>query len=145
LSYTDRSLTCRDCGQAFVFSTGEQEFFAQKGFTNAPSRCPECRSARKASGGGGGGYSSGGYGSGGYSSGGYGSGGYSSGGGGGYGRQDRQLYSATCSGCGNEARVPFQPRGDKPVYCSDCFSKTRGSSGGDYGGGGGYGGRRDYR
>jgi CxxC-x17-CxxC domain-containing protein len=51
------------------------------------------------------------------------------------------MFSATCASCGNEARVPFQPRGDKPVYCSDCFSKTRGSSGG----GGGYGDRRDYR
>ena len=135
MSYADKPLTCRDCGQAFVFTTGEQEFFAQKGFTNEPSRCPECRSARKASSGG----------SGGYSSGGYGSGGYSSGGGGGYGRQDREMFSATCASCGNEARVPFQPRGDKPVYCSDCFSKTRASGGGGFGGGGGYGGRRDYR
>ena len=68
------------------------------------------------------------------SSGGYG-GGYSSGGGGGYGRQERQMYSATCSTCGQEARVPFQPRGDKPVYCSNCFT-PRQSSG--YGGGGRY-------
>jgi CxxC-x17-CxxC domain-containing protein len=132
LSYADKPLTCRDCGQAFVFTTGEQEFFAQKGFTNEPSRCPDCRSARKASSGG----------SGGYNSGDYGSGGYSSGGGGGYGRQDREMFSATCSSCGNEARVPFQPRGDKPVYCSDCFAKTRGTGGG---GGGGYGGGRGYR
>ena len=80
MSYADKPMTCRDCGQAFVFSSGEQEFFAQKGFTNEPSRCPECRSARKASGGGGGG---------GYSSG----GGYS--GGGGYGRQEREHR---CSG-----------------------------------------------
>ena len=120
MSYADKPMTCRDCGQAFVFSSGEQEFFAQKGFTNEPSRCPECRSARKASGGGGGsGYSSGG----------------------GYGRQEREMFSATCSTCGNEARVPFQPRGDKPVYCSDCFIPRQNSGGG----GGGYGGRRDYR
>src|SRR5215210_359922 len=135
MSYADKPLTCRDCGTAFLFTTGEQEFFAQKGFTNEPSRCPDCRSVRKASGGGGSGYSSGGYGS----------GGYSSGGGGGYDHQDRQMFSTTCSSCGNEARVPFQPRGDKPVYCSDCFSKSRGSSGVGYGGGGGYGGGRDYR
>src|SRR4051794_41912502 len=75
LSYADKPMTCRDCGQAFVFTTGEQEFFAQKGFTNEPSRCPDCRAARKASGGSSGGYSSGGYGSGGYSSGGGGGGG----------------------------------------------------------------------
>jgi CxxC-x17-CxxC domain-containing protein len=119
LSYADKPLSCRDCGQAFVFTTGEQEFFAQKGFTNAPSRCPDCRSVRRASGGRNGGYSS--------------VGGYSSGGGGGYGRQDRELFSATCSTCGQEARVPFQPRGDKPVYCSNCYT-PRQSSG--YGGGG---------
>jgi CxxC-x17-CxxC domain-containing protein len=119
VSYADKTLTCRDCGQAFVFSSGEQEFHASKGFTNEPGRCPDCRSARRADRGGSGGYSSGGYGS----------------GGGGYGRQDRQMYSATCSSCGQEARVPFEPRGDKPVYCSNCFTPRQG---GEYGGGRGY-------
>ncbi len=123
--YADKTLTCRDCGQAFIFTTGEQEFHASKGFTNEPGRCPDCRAARKAERGGGGGYSSGG--------GGYGGGGYSSGGGG-YGRQQREMFEATCSSCGNVARVPFQPRGDKPVYCSDCFTPRQNS----YGGGGGY-------
>ena len=118
MSYADQILTCRDCGQAFTFSTGEQEFYASRGFTNTPSRCPDCRAARKASGG----YSSD------RSSGGY------SDSSGGYGR--REMYTAVCSSCGGEARVPFQPRGDKPVYCSDCFSKQRGGGGG--GGGGGY-------
>jgi CxxC-x17-CxxC domain-containing protein len=128
LSYADKALTCRDCGQGFVFTSGEQEFHAQKGFNNEPSRCQDCRAARKAERGDtSGGYSSGGYGSGGYSSG---------GGGGGYGRQERQMYSATCSTCGQEARVPFQPRGDKPVYCSNCFTPRQSS---------GYGGGRDYR
>ena len=51
MSYADQILTCRDCGQAFTFSTGEQEFYASRGFTNTPSRCPDCRAARKASGG----------------------------------------------------------------------------------------------
>ncbi len=129
MTYADKPKTCRDCGRAFVFTSGEQEFFASKGFANEPSRCSECRSARKAAGG----YSSGGsYGGGGYNSGaGYGSSG------GGYDRQPREMFSATCSECGNEARVPFQPRGDRPVYCTDCFSSQRG-------GGGGYGGR-DFR
>jgi CxxC-x17-CxxC domain-containing protein len=125
LSYADKTLTCRDCGQAFVFTTGEQEFHASKGFSNEPGRCQDCRAARKAERGGG----SGGYSSGGYSSGG---GGYSSGGGGGYGRQDREMFSATCSTCGQEARVPFQPRGDKPVYCSDCYSRQGGRSSRSY-------------
>jgi CxxC-x17-CxxC domain-containing protein len=129
VSYADKVLTCRDCGQSFVFTVGEQEFFASRGFTNDPSRCRDCRTARRgASGGGGGGYG-GGYG---------GSGGY----GGGGARRDREMFSVTCSACGNEALVPFQPRGDKPVYCSDCFSKTRGTTGGGYGGG--YGGGRGY-
>jgi len=119
LSYADKSIACRDCGQAFTFTVGEQEFFASRGFTKEPSRCPDCGAARKAGRDSGGGYSSGGYSSGGYSS-----------GGGGYGRE-REMFSATCSSCGNEARVPFQPRGDKPVYCSDCFSKQR-SGGGSY-------------
>ena len=128
MSYADKVLTCRDCGQSFVFTTGEQEFFASRGFTNEPTRCRDCRQARKSS-------SGGGYGGGGYSSGGYGSGGY---GGGGYGeRRQREMFSVTCSACGNEAQVPFQPRGDKPVYCSDCFSQQR-SGGASYGGGRGY-------
>jgi CxxC-x17-CxxC domain-containing protein len=123
VSYADKALTCRDCQQAFVFTAGEQEFFASRGFTNEPSRCPDCRAARKAERGGST-YTSGG--------GGYGGGGYSTGGGGGYGRREREMFSVTCSACGNEALVPFQPRGDKPVYCSDCFAKQRGSSTGGY-------------
>jgi CxxC-x17-CxxC domain-containing protein len=35
----------------------------------------------------------------------------------------------TCSSCGQPAQVPFVPRNDKPVYCSDCFSKVRAYSG----------------
>lgn len=118
--YTDKPLTCRDCNQSFVFTTGEQEFFASRGFTNEPSRCPECRAQRKGQQGGG------------YSSGGYSSGGYS--GGGGYDRGQREMFSATCSQCGKEARVPFQPRADRPVYCSDCFAVQRGESSGAGGG-----------
>ena len=130
MSYADKTLTCRDCGRSFTFTAGEQEFYASRGFTNEPGRCPDCRAAYKASRGGSAGYSGGGsYSTGGYSSGGYSAGGYSSGG---YDRAERQMFSATCAQCGNEARVPFQPRLDKPVYCSDCFSKQRGGGGGGY-------------
>jgi CxxC-x17-CxxC domain-containing protein len=125
LNYADKTLTCRDCGRAFTFTAGEQEFFASRGFTNEPGRCPDCRAAYKAARGSGGGYSGGGS----YSAGGYSAGGYSSGG---YERGERQMYTVTCSACGGEARVPFQPRGDKPVYCSDCFSKQRGGGGSGY-------------
>lgn len=48
---TDQILYCRDCNQEFTFITGEQEFYASRGLTNAPSRCPECRAARKQTGG----------------------------------------------------------------------------------------------
>jgi CxxC-x17-CxxC domain-containing protein len=139
--YNDKNLTCADCGQEFVFTASEQDFYAQRGFTE-PRRCPSCRASRKAarnanggsgagssygSYGAGGGYSAGG--SGGYSSGGssYGGGG---GGGGGYGRDrgPREMFSATCSSCGKEAQVPFRPTSGKPVYCSDCFRSQRGGS-----------------
>lgn len=100
--YTDETLTCVDCGRQFPFTAGEQEFFAMKGFTNKPSRCTECRSARKAGRSGNGG-----------------------GGGGGGRTGGREMFTATCSQCGGVAEVPFQPRGDKPVYCRDCFSTRR--------------------
>jgi len=45
--YQDRSLTCRDCAEEFSFSAGEQAFFATKGLTNDPQRCPSCRAVAK--------------------------------------------------------------------------------------------------
>lgn len=45
--YTDITLVCKDCGAEFVFTAGEQAFYAEKGFTNQPVRCPACRKARK--------------------------------------------------------------------------------------------------
>jgi CxxC-x17-CxxC domain-containing protein len=133
----DTTLTCRDCGQAFTFTSGEQEFYASRGFSE-PSRCADCRAARKSQRDGGGSYSS--YGSSpSYSGGGGGGGGYSSG-----PRAEREMFSATCSSCGQEAKVPFQPSNDKPVYCSTCFQQ-RGGGGNDRSGrGGGYAGRGRY-
>lgn len=138
----DTTLTCRDCSQAFTFTRGEQEFYTSRGFSE-PTRCPSCRAARKADRGG---SSYGGSSYGGGSD-------YGSGGGGGGGRGSREMFSATCTSCGQEAQVPFQPSGDKPVYCSSCFQQRGGgagggggrSGGGSYGGGGGgYGGRGRY-
>nr|WP_242527302.1 zinc-ribbon domain containing protein [Ktedonosporobacter rubrisoli] len=98
---TDQTLYCRDCNQEFIFTVGEQEFFASRGLTNTPSRCPACRAARKQNGG------------------------YQGRGGGSRGdfraREPRPMYTATCASCGNEATVPFQPREDRPVYCQDCY------------------------
>ena len=119
MSYTDRTLTCADCGAPFTFSADDQAYHAEKGFTNEPRRCPDCRAARRSQRG--------------ESS--YGGGG---GGGGGYSSGPREMFSATCASCGKEARVPFQPRGDKPVYCSDCFRSQQGSYGGGGGSRGGY-------
>lgn len=96
--YQDKTLTCRDCGDDFVFSASEQEFFAEKGFTNEPGRCPSCRAARKQRNGGSSRQRS---------------------------RAPREMYPATCAACGKETQVPFQPSGDKPVYCMDCYSKKR--------------------
>lgn len=102
MPYQDRTLTCVDCGTGFVFSAEDQEFHAQKGYTNEPRRCPTCRATRRQSGGGGG---YGGFGGG------------------------REMTTVTCSRCGREAQVPFVPRGDRPVYCSDCFGRERTAGG----------------
>ncbi len=108
MTYEDRNLTCAECNSEFTFSADDQEFHAGRGYED-PKRCPSCRQARRGGGGGGGG-------------GGYGGGG--GGGGGGYGGP-RQMYDAVCASCGSACQVPFQPRQDRPVYCSDCFSKDK--------------------
>jgi CxxC-x17-CxxC domain-containing protein len=122
----DKIVVCRDCGNNFTFTEGEQEFFSSRGYTE-PQRCPDCRAAKKAA------RNNDGYGSGGYSSGGYG-GGYSS------ERAPRQMTQVVCSNCGKDTEVPFVPTGDRPVYCSDCFSQMGGGSRG----GGRSGGSRRY-
>ncbi len=110
---SDRTLTCRDCGQEFTFTAGEQAFYQERGFSE-PQRCPSCRSARKAQ---------------------RSASGYESGNGGGYGGGERsyssgprQMFPATCSNCGKATEVPFQPRSDKPVYCRECFQERRAST-----------------
>ncbi|MHB8891886.1 MAG: CxxC-x17-CxxC domain-containing protein [Candidatus Limnocylindrales bacterium] len=129
----DKTLTCSDCNMEFAFTEREQAFYAEKGFSE-PRRCNSCRASRKAarSGGDSGGYGGGSYSggdSGGYATGGYSAGGYDSAGGGGYGARSsgpREMFAATCSTCGREAKVPFRPTNGKPVYCSDCFRAQRG-------------------
>ncbi len=100
MTYSEKSITCSDCGKSFPFTIEEQEFFASKGYTNEPKRCPPCRSTRRSerSGNDGGSYSN---------------------------QGPRQMYPVTCAQCGKQTEVPFQPRGDKPVYCRDCFTKSR--------------------
>jgi CxxC-x17-CxxC domain-containing protein len=88
--YEDKTLTCAECNEEFVFSASEQEFYAEKGFQNEPKRCPSCRAARKRD-----------------------------------RRQTRQMYDVVCDGCGKTAQVPFMPRGDRPVYCDECFKANQ--------------------
>jgi CxxC-x17-CxxC domain-containing protein len=115
MEFVDRNINCRDCGTSFVFTAGEQAFYQQKGFSHDPVRCPNCRRAKKDStaGGGGGGYGSGDS--------------YGHRGGGGGGGGNRQLFKATCSSCGAETQVPFQPSSDRPVYCRNCYNSRRGA------------------
>jgi len=102
MSYQDRTLTCQDCNQSFTFSADDQAYHAEKGYTNEPRRCPSCRQARRGERGGGGG--------------------------GGYSQSPREMFPAVCAQCGKQTEVPFQPRGDRPVYCSDCFRQQPASS-----------------
>ena len=96
MSFEDKSLQCSDCGTTFIFSADEQELFASRGYTNEPKRCLPCRQARKAERSGNSGY------------------GYR-----------RQMFPAVCAECGKDTEVPFQPREDRAVYCSECYSKVR--------------------
>lgn len=88
--YQDITLTCKDCGNEFVFTAGEQEFYAEKGFQNQPQRCKACRDARKNA-----------------------------------GKAPRELFDAVCAECGKACKVPFQPREDRPVYCSECYEAKK--------------------
>ena len=74
--YEDKTLVCKDCGKEFVWTAGEQEFYASRGFENAT-------------------------------------------------RGERQMFDAVCASCGKTCKVPFQPREDRPVYCSECFAKMK--------------------
>ncbi len=98
MSFQDKLLQCSDCGQEFTFTAGEQEFYSSRGLQNEPRRCPECRRAKKAQRSGDGGF--------------------------GY-RASRQMFPVVCAQCGKKTEVPFEPRGDKPVYCSECYNAVR--------------------
>lgn len=88
--YEDKILVCKECGQEFVFTAGEQEFYAERGFQNEPQRCKTCRDARKAA-----------------------------------TRGAREMFTTVCANCGGEAKVPFQPSDDRPVYCSACYAAMK--------------------
>ncbi len=119
MSYMDKTLVCSDCQAEFVYSAAEQQKHADRGYTNEPKRCPDCRDKRRAAGPGGGG-GGGGYGGGG------GGGGYGGGRGGSGGpRGPRESFPATCAACGKPTTVPFKPTEGRPVYCRDCYQSKR--------------------
>ncbi len=100
----DLPLVCFECGKPFTFTVEEQQAFQAKGHTHPPKRCQACRAMRAA-------------------------------------RRterpvekmplpaptptNRQLFTVTCSECGKETQVPFEPRAGRPVYCSACYHKVR--------------------
>ena len=86
----DKTLVCKECGKEFVFTAGEQEFYAEKGFQNEPQRCKACRDKRKNA-----------------------------------GRVPKEMFTCVCAYCGKDAKVPFQPSNDRPVYCSECFAAMK--------------------
>lgn len=86
--YEDKVLVCKECNNEFVFTAGEQEFYAEKGFVNEPQRCKACRDKRKAA-----------------------------------AKAPREMHDAVCAQCGKACQVPFEPKEDRPVYCSECFAK----------------------
>jgi len=88
--YEDRTLACKECGADFVFTAGEQEFYAERGFQNEPQRCKTCRDTKKNA-----------------------------------ARGPREYFNTTCAKCGKEAKVPFRPSDDRPVYCSECFAAQK--------------------
>lgn len=87
--YEDKKLVCKDCGAEFIFSAGEQEFYAEKGFENDPIRCKDCRAKRKNR------------------------------------KGSREMYEIVCADCGKTDKIPFLPKNDRPVYCSECFDKHK--------------------
>jgi CxxC-x17-CxxC domain-containing protein len=104
----DTTLTCGECGQEFTYTAGEQLSSARRG-QSKPSRCAFCRAARMIAGG---------------------ARNHSGG-----NNSEHQMYPAVCSNCGKQTQVPFEPRGYRPVYCSDCYRLQReNSSGGGYDG-----------
>jgi len=101
----DLQLTCNDCGQEFMFSSEDQAYFRARGYS-APKRCNACRQAKK----------------------------NEQGGGAVYHRSESQGARVICAGCGKQTTVPFEPRGDRPVYCQDCYwSKKQAGGGGRVG------------
>jgi CxxC-x17-CxxC domain-containing protein len=95
MEFQDKHLTCVDCSAEFIWTAGEQLFFADKNFKNEPKRCKSCkakRAARPA---------------------------------GAPTMRDRVETLTTCSACGKETTVPFKPTQGRPVFCKECFQQRK--------------------
>ena len=96
MEFQDRILRCVDCGAEFIWTAGEQQFFADKNFKNEPKRCRPCKAKRasrppEANGGG----------------------------------RERVETITNCSACGRETTVPFKPTQGRPVFCRECFQSRK--------------------
>ena len=98
MEYHDKVLKCSECGAEFVFTAGEQMFFADKGFKNEPKRCKACKAKRAAR-----------------------PAGPSM-------SRERVETVTTCSACGKETTVPFKPTQGRPVFCRECFLSRKASA-----------------
>jgi len=95
MEFQDKTLRCVDCGTEFVWTSGEQSFFADKNFKNEPKRCKTCkakRASRPATG---------------------------------APARERVETQATCSACGKMTTVPFKPTQGRPVFCRECFQQRK--------------------
>ena len=95
MEFQDKSLRCVDCGTEFIWTAGEQLFFADKNFKNEPKRCKACkakRASRPA---------------------------------GAPAMRERVETQTNCSACGKETTVPFRPTQSRPVFCKECFQTRK--------------------
>lgn len=95
MPFQDKKLVCKQCSQEFIFTAGEQEFYAQRGFTHEPKRCKSCRPLKRIS-----------------------QSGYNK-------NYLRQLFDAVCAKCGKETQIPFKPMEGRLVYCRICYQSMK--------------------
>ena len=95
MEFQDKSLTCVDCGSEFIWTAGEQLFFADKQFKNEPKRCKGCKAKRanRVSAG--------------------------------PSVSNRVETQTQCSACGKDTTVPFRPTQGRPVFCKECFQQRK--------------------
>ena len=97
----DRPLVCVDCGGTFIWTMGEQLFYADKGLTFPPKRCPACQAQKNLR---------------------LSSPTWSN------AQPDSSAFpevEVECADCGVLTTVPFHPTQGRPVYCRACFERHR--------------------